>query len=138
MLLYFNKNGQLLEQLEYGPVARVGTTNYKIIAVFEDLDVSTVQSVYVKLYKPDLNHSTFNFDLEMSREDFYFNGESNYFKRNVRYDAYVLDFNDIFGEDFDESLIDMAGVWKSVIIIRGNNYNVQGVAPMNVQSGIGG
>jgi hypothetical protein len=144
MWLYFNKQGQLITSLEHGEPARAGTTAFSIYAVFEDVDSSVFDGyATIKLFKPDLHCSSYPI-LLMKPEVKEFVLQSRETNDNVLpfkqtdspYRGFCFDFADFNSTQDTEVLLDTSGLWKAVIVLIGNNLNVQGVATFNVQDGV--
>lgn len=145
MVLYFNKNGRLLESLEYGNAARTGTTYFKIFAYFEGLEQFT--RAELRLKRPDLDGSEL-FGLEMTPHTFHYNSaiqSSNCFKdRPEGYQGFVFDFNAVEEEDPSDPnhsekvvLLDAPGLWKATITLyddeTNTTFNVVGAIKFNVE-----
>lgn len=144
MWLYFNKQGQLITSLEHGEPARAGTTAFSIYAVFEDVDSSVFDGyATIKLFKPDLHGSSYPILLMKPEvKDFVLqSGEKNdnvlpFKQTDSPYRGFCFDFADFNSTQDKEVLLDTGGLWKAVIVLIGNNLNVQGVATFNVQDGV--
>ena len=139
MLLWFDSNGVLKEQLTYGSPARAGTTDFKIIAHFDGVSADTGT---LKLIKPDLYNSSYPL-LFMSRiEHFEFDSdieESNFFEDGQDYTVFEFDFSDYTGSSQDLIvLLDGPGLWSAVISLYNadTTISVQGLINFNVQTGI--
>ena len=145
MILYFDKNGRLLECLEYGNAARAGTTHFKIFAYFEGLEDFTRADI--KFKRPDLEGSEL-FALNMTPTLFHFNPQvqrSLYFKaRPEGYQGFELDFNSIVEQDPNDPndtdkvvILDMPGVWGATITLyttqENTTYNVAGGLKFTVE-----
>ena len=121
MILYFNKNGQLLEQLEYGSSARVGTTTFSIFAYFEDLDdYSEYNTAMISFKKPDLQGSEYP-DFFMVQNTLTYDPEvqgSDYFKTaNNPYRGFKFDFNSVTSGGIIVKLLDTPGMWEASITL---------------------
>lgn len=132
MLLYFNKNGQLLERLEYGSVPRVGTTEFKIFAYFEDIDLDVYSAALIRFRRPDLEGNTYP-DLFMSSNALIFDDSiehSNYFKETDNpYNGYVFNFNRVISDETIVKMLDTPGNWDASITLINSSggYNVTGI-----------
>lgn len=119
MLLYFNKNGQLLESLEYGSTPRVGTTEFKIFAYFEDLDdYSEYSTAMIRFKKPDLQNSEYP-DLFMTQKILnYADSDTNYFKAaDNPYNGFEFDFDKVSSNGNKVKLLDVPGMWEATITL---------------------
>lgn len=143
MWLYFNENGQLIETLEHGNVARSGTTNFEIFAFFNNVDVPNLFSnATIKLRKPDLSGSEYPL-LLMKLETKRFvkvseSEETNYFEVDKEYTGYYFNFADFNDSQDSEVLLDTPGMWQAVITLIGSDrrLNVQGVVNFYVENGV--
>lgn len=141
MILYFNKNGQLLEQLEYGNVARVGTTNFQIFAYFNDIDLNNYGSALIRFKRPDLNGSEYP-DLFMVLASINYDDTieaSNYFnEENNPYIGYVFDFDTVTDGSGKVVLLDTPGEWEATItLINGaGTNNVIGLVKFMVEGSV--
>lgn len=129
MVLYFNEYGRLLEYLEYGNVARVGTTDFKLFAYFEGMENATLATIRLK--RPDLEGSEYP-DLFMMPDDFIFNPsvqESAYFKTEDNpYPGFVFDFNNVMNNGNKVRVLDTPGRWEATITVYTNDVD----SPANV------
>lgn len=147
MLLHFDRNGALKEILDYGSPARTGTTNFKIIAHFEDTNLITHNVATIKFIKPDMNSTQYpllfmirNMNSFVYDEDI--GGESEYFQDGETYPVFEFDFANFSSEEDLVLLLDTPGLWKAIISLYENSsvnnnqvISVQGVATFNVQRG---
>lgn len=146
MILYFNKYGQLLEQLEYGQSARVGMTDLKIFAYFEGVNVTSIfDSALIRFRRPDLEGSEYP-DLYMQYGRLIFNPAINndregaYFKstggpdQNGVYYGYVFDFSKVTDTEGIVRMLDTPGMWEaSITLIDSSTGNfVTGLVRFNV------
>ena len=157
MLVYFNRDGVLKEQLDsYGNFPRVGSQYFKIFAYFEGLDIKTdYAAAYICLQRPDLNDSSYPV-LFMAQADLKYDpdepdGASAYFTANGgpnpdgSYPCYMFDFGSIInnlGTPFDASddkhvfLLDTPGQWIATITLINSSTqttNVVGTISFNVE-----
>jgi len=119
MILYFNKNGQLLENLEYGSSARVGTTTFKIFAYFEDLDdYSEYSTAMIRFKKPDIQGSEYP-DLFMVQQELNYAGsDAEYFKSEDNpYNGFEFDFDKVSSNGNKVKLLDVPGMWEATITL---------------------
>ena len=138
MWLYFNKNGQLIESIEYGSQARSGTTDFEIFAVFQGVNIDTTYSnATIKLKKPDLDGSEYPLLLMEQKVKVFDHPSTNYFVSGQSYHGYYFDFADFNSAQDNEVLLDTPGLWKAVITLIGANreLNVQGSASFYVMKG---
>ena len=141
MILYFNKNGQLLEQLEYGAVARVGMTKFQIFAYFEGIDLNNYDSALIRFKRPDLNGSEYP-DLFMVQASINYNENiegSDYFKNeNNPYVGYLFDFNTITDGSGIVTLLDTPGQWEASITLVSatGGFNVTGLVRFTVEGSV--
>lgn len=150
MWVYFNSRGQLIDNVEFGDETdrqpSVGTTDFKIFAVFEKVDISPEEPndeiVYnyanIKLIKPDLNHTEYPI-LPMERKRLTYTGNDSFrFRNGENYDGYYFDFGEFVDGQEITSLLDIPGQWEALITLIGNNrrLNVQGMATFTVQQGV--
>ena len=140
MILYFNENGQLLESLEYGNAARVGTTHFKIFAYFEGLEA--FQLATIRFRRPDLQGSEFP-DLFMMPSTLQFDAAielSDYFEDGENYSGFVFDFDEIKSNDEIVHLLDAPGLWEATITVYtdevGTGGNVTGIITFNVEEAV--
>lgn len=132
MILYFNKNGQLLEKLTYGTAPRVGSTNFQIFAYFDELNPNdasyTNYSVAtIRLKRPDLEGSEYP-DLFMTHAVITYDAyiadvsDSN-FEDGVNYYGFVFDFSKVknIEEDTYIKLLDTPGMWQASITLLNNS-----------------
>lgn len=141
MWLYFNSNGQLTTILEHGSPARVGTTNFEIFAVFENItniDQLRNYSATIKLKKPDLTGTEYpTLLMNLSISVFHKNStetDIGDFEDNKTYYGFLFDFGS-FDIDLGEEqvvLLDTDGLWQATINLIKDNLFVQGVATFNV------
>ena len=146
MWLYFNSNGTLVESLEHGPAARAGTTDFQIFAYFQGVDLAINSLATIKLFKPDLTHSSYPL-LAMRRADLKYEkkaGEnSSYFAEDGGphgdgiYPGFLFDFSNFSGDQNVAILLDTPGLWEAVISLYGIDHiiSVQGTSTFNVQYG---
>jgi len=138
MILYFNRNGQLLENLEYGSVARVGTTEFQIFAYFEDYDdYSVYQTAMISFRKPDLSQTVYP-DLFMTKkEDFVFNSSiqtSTHFVNGRTYRGFLFDFGTVRDGASPVPILDTPGTWEASIILENlEDDNVTGIVRFTVE-----
>lgn len=144
MLLYFNKNGQLLEQLEYGSVPRVGMTTFSILAYFQDIDLSDYGAALIRFKRPDINGSEYP-SLFMTRNPSFIydsNVESSrYFNvQNNPYDIYTFNFNTVSDGDSGaiQTLLDTPGMWQASITLvnTSGGSNVTGLVRFMVEGSV--
>lgn len=146
MWLYFNKQGQLITSLEHGEIARAGTTQFSIFAVFEGLDSSIPNiKAAIKLFKPDLYGSSYpvlimdaavkEFVLQTGEDA---NSVLPFKTSDSPYHGFYFDFANFNTSQDTEVLLDTDGLWTAVItLVSGDRtLNVQGVATFNVAQGI--
>lgn len=143
MWLYFNKDGQLLEALTHGNRARSGTTNFKIFAYFDDVDLTLYNLATIKLTKPDLDKTSYpalpmgsgyvTKKFELGEHE-----NSMCFRDGVNYSGFEFDFDNVDDDEDVTVLLDMPGLWEAVITLVGSNrvLNVQGLATFLVENGI--
>ena len=142
MWLYFNSNGQLTTILEHGSPARVGSTNFEIFAAIEGLNETNIADYMatIKFFKPDLTNSSYP-TLLMSNASAIYTGETTgEFTSGETYYGFVFKFNEMIDNNGTEDtsddthvvLLDTDGLWKAVINIIKEGYNVQGTATFNV------
>lgn len=147
MWLCFNSNGALVEPaLQHGPAARAGTTNFQIFAYFQGIDLTVNSLATIKLFKPDLTHSSYPL-LAMRRVDLKYEkkaGEnSSYFAEDGGphgdgiYPGFLFDFSNFSGDQNVAILLDTPGLWEAVISLYGIDHiiSVQGTSTFNVQYG---
>lgn len=147
MWLCFNSNGALVEPaLQHGPAARAGTTNFQIFAYFQGIDLTVNSLATIKLFKPDLTHSSYPL-LAMRRADLKYEkkeGEnSSYFAEDGGphgdgiYPGFLFDFSNFSGDQNVAILLDTPGLWEAVISLYGIDHiiSVQGTSTFNVQYG---
>lgn len=156
MLVYFDQNGVLKEQLDsYGNFPRVGSQYFKIFAYFEGLDLSTdYPAAYLCLQRPDLNDSSYP-ALFMVQAKLYYDpedadGSSAYFRAgggpnpDGSYPCYLFDFASIVNnmgtastsDDSIVTLLDTPGQWLATItLIKAGTgtTNVVGTISFNVE-----
>ena len=132
MILYFNKDGQLLEKLAYNEgTPEAGTNEFSIFAYFEGLneEYQNYQTAMFRLRRPDLQGSEYP-DLFMTKEDLTFDSsieDSNYFKTNGGpnndgvYPGFLFDFRTILDGTEPVILLDMGGVWNASITLHGTD-----------------
>lgn len=147
MLLYFNKNGQLLEKLEYGSAPRVGMTNFQIFAYFADLNsndstYSNYSSAMIRLKRPDLEGSEYP-SLFMRTASITFDEdtagmESNYFEDDTAYYGFIFNFSNVTDGESIIKLLDTPGMWQATITLLNNNTGdfVTGLVEFNVESAV--
>lgn len=140
MLLYFDINGVLKEQLSYGPNARAGTTEFTIYAYFEGYDLTIYDAASLKLRKPDLEETEYP-SLLMERDTLTYHSSiqpSEYFQDGQTYPVYKFDFNDFNVTNDVAILLDTPGLWKAIIFLYGSNRSiaVQGLATFIVENGV--
>lgn len=141
MILYFNKNGQLLEKLDYpsGAEPRVGMTTFQIFAFFEGLDMDDYGAAIIRFRRPDLEGSEYP-NLLMTGYDFNYDSQieaSSYFNdEHGSYRGYLFNFNSIFDDDTNAivQMLDTPGIWEASItlVTRGNGRNVTGLVTFAV------
>ena len=143
MWILFDEQGGLIEQLTHGPDARVGSTNFQLFAVFEDLNISDYYTeATIRFRRPDLQGSEYP-QLFMNRTTLTFHklssdSDSTYFQDNEKYQGYLFDFGN-FTEDEDViTLLDTPGLWEVTITLIGDNRerNVVGLITFNVQESV--
>ena len=132
MILYFNKDGQLLEKLAYNEgTPEAGTNEFSIFAYFEGLneEYQNYQTAMLRLRRPDLQGSEYP-DLFMTKEDLTFDSSienSNYFKTNGGpnndgvYPGFLFDFRTILDGTEPVILLDMGGTWNASITLHGTD-----------------
>lgn len=149
MILYFNKNGQLLEKLEYGSAPRAGTTKFQIFAYFADLqpndgDYDNYSVAMIRLRRPDLEGSEYP-DLFMTTSSITFNSsietsKNNTFQNGTTYYGFVFDFSKIknIQEDAFIKLLDISGMWRATITLMNRNSGnyVTGLVQFNVEGSV--
>ena len=155
MIVYFDKNGVLKEELDsYGNLPRVGSQYFKIFAYFEGLDLSTdYGAAYLHLQRPDLSDSSYpvlfmvqaNLQYDPEKAD----GSSAYFTANGgpnsdgSYPCYLFDFSSIINtmgsetaeDDHIVTLLDTPGQWLATITLINSDTgaaNVVGTISFNV------
>ena len=143
MILYFNKNGQLLEQLEYGAAPRVGMTTLQIFAYFEGIDLNSYGAAIIRFRRPDLEGSEYP-NLFMVRCNFTYDSSvesSDYFKvANNPYGGYIFRFDtvkdDISGEII--TMLDTPGIWEATIVLvnSAGGRNVVGMVKFSVAGSV--
>ncbi|MCR4661683.1 MAG: hypothetical protein K5765_06790 [Clostridia bacterium] len=144
MWLYFNEQGQLLKKLEHGEHARVGTTQFSIFAVFENITVDNIGNTIatIKLKKPDLTGSEYPLLLmESVSQEFELIGSENannvlpFKTSDSPYVGFKFDFASFLENQDLQVLLDTPGLWEATItLVSSNNLlNVQGVATFEVQ-----
>lgn len=143
MLIWFDNTGALRKNLDYGSPARVGTTNFKIIAYFDDIS-SSFNTATIKFIKPDYDSSQYPL-LFMQRNsgEFLYEGESipDYFQNGETYSpTFEFDFSHFSTDQDLLILLDTPGMWQAVVTLYSSDPNaeivsVQGVAKFNVQNG---
>ena len=122
MILYFNKNGQLLESLEYGIAPKVGETNFKIFAYFEDMPGYTNATVNFKL--PNIKRTEirnvvmdpypFNYDSSIEK--------SKYFKEEDNpYSGFIFDLEQAVENDEYLDFLSHPGMWLASITLFNPN-----------------
>ena len=139
MLLYFDKTGQLLEQLDYGQHPRVGSTNLTIFAYFDELDVEHVYtSALIKFKRPDLEGSEYP-SLFMVASCLHYNSSiesSNYFSSSNTggYRGFAFDFSKIRSDDQIVKMLDTPGMWEASITLINSStgFNVTGLIKFSV------
>lgn len=144
MWLYFDKTGKLLEKLEHGNPARSGTADFEIFAYFEGLEGEDIlPQAIIKLYKPDLNESSYAPILMDKKQDVEFvlmSGEqAQYFKNKEKYSGFYLDFSSFVANDDVFIALDTPGNWRAVITIlslKDRFFNVLGEVVFNVEPGV--
>jgi len=149
MILYFNKNGQLLEKLEYGSAPRAGTTKFQIFAYFADLqpndgNYDNYSVAMIRLRRPDLEGSEYP-DLFMTTSSITFNSsietsKNNTFQNGTTYYGFVFDFSKIknIQEDAFIKLLDISGMWRATITLMNRNSGnyVTGLVQFNVEGSV--
>ena len=146
MILYFNKNGQLLERLEYGTQPRVGMTTFSIFAYFEGIDLSDYGAAIIRFKRPDLQGSEYP-SLFMQRfNTFVYRASieaSNYFKEaNNPYDGYRFNFATIHDDALNPNgivqILDTPGMWEASITLinSGSGRNVTGLVRFSVGNAV--
>lgn len=149
MLVYFDENGVLKEQLDsYGNLPRVGSQFFKIFAHFDNIDIKDEYNVaYITLQKPDMDETQYPI-LFMSQADLTYDDsipdtESDYFSNGVHYPCYVFDFGSVVNDkgtvntDDDQviTLLDTPGQWLATITLVNSETgasNVVGSISFNV------
>ena len=141
MILYFNKNGQLLEQLEYGSAPRVGMTTFQIFAYFNGIDIENYGTALIRLKRPDLEGSEYpdmymvsynlNYDSQVESSNYFSSTNNPYSGFNFNFDAVTDEYGRIF-------LLDTPGMWEAsitLIAINGGS-NVTGLVRFNVGASV--
>ena len=136
MLVWFDKNGILKEQLDsYGNPARVDSQYFKILAYFDGIDLSTYGAAFVHLRRPDIKGSSYPVLFMYKSLDFvYQNGisdtPSSYFVNGQRYPCFVFDFSTIRDLDYGDivTLLDTPGIWEATITLISASSKVKNVA----------
>ena len=144
MLLYFDNNGILKEIKTYGSPARTGTTNFKIIAYFDGVDIEN-DSATIKFVKPDYNSTPYPLlfmikNMSSFVYDSSIGGESEYFTNGETYPVFEFDFANFSSSEDILLLLDTPGLWKAVIslydtTVDTQTISVQGEVTFNVESG---
>lgn len=142
MILYFDENGELKEQLTYGNAARSGTTDFKIFAFFSYLDWERFQFASIKFRKPDLRQTEYP-ALLMSKHNFEYHSEiqhSEYFQDGQRYVGFIFDFDNFNAIEDVPILLDTPGMWQATISLYGTDRTiyVQGMVTFMVEAGVYG
>lgn len=154
MLVYFNENGVLKEQLDsYGNLPRVGSQYFKIFAYFENVDLNNYGAAYIRLQRPDINDSEypvlFMVQADLAYEDGISDSPSKYFapnggpNANQTYPCYLFDFSSIMDaadpenpdDDHIVTLLDTPGQWQATITLISTTTgatNVVGTISFNV------
>ena len=149
MILYFNKNGQLIEKLEYGSVPRAGTTKFQIFAYFDGLqpndgDYENYAVAMIRLKRPDLEGSEYP-DLFMTTSSIVFDSsieqsKNNTFQNGVVYYGFVFDFSKIrnIEENGFIKLLDISGMWRATITLMNRNSGnyITGLLQFNVEGSV--
>lgn len=145
MWLYFNNKGQLITSLEHGSPARVGSTNFYIFAVVQDISEDNIDEYMatLKLFKPDLMGSSYP-TLVMTNAKMTFTaldgeGDTGAFTGGDYY-GFLFRFNEMVDNNGTETteddtnivLLDTDGLWQAVINVISDSYNVQGTATFSV------
>ena len=154
MLLWFNKNGVLKEQLNYGATARVGTQNFKIFVYFDTSNDTDYTEVYgaaaIKFQRPDLENTEYptlmmtkakiTFDKDMTEDGDNYSG---LFEDGTKYTGYVFDFSKIKDTSLNSivTMLDTPGLWKATVsLISGDSEtavnNVVGLFTFNVEGSV--
>lgn len=134
MWLYFNSKGQMTQSLEHGPIPNVGTTNFSIFAVFENINIYTNDDYVASLtlIKPDL-YTTILSPLVMENKNEIFVLDPNYgenvsnvlpFQNGKEYFGFELDFANLTENQEVVSMFDMPGEWRATITIQNIKKNV--------------
>ena len=153
MLVYFDENGVLKEQLDsYGNLPRVGSQYFKIFAYFDGIDLDSYGAAYIRFQRPDLSDSSYPI-LFMVQADLTYDPEipdgiSQYFSENGgpnngTYPCYLFDFSQIINienkddpdDDHVVTLLDTPGQWIATITLLDSvsgATNVVGTISFNV------
>ena len=144
MLLYFDKNGVLKEQLTYGKGGFVGDTTLQIFAYFEEIDDFDIyNSAYIRFYRPDLGNSEYpalflsqvNLTYDSEIESNYFSGSGGPNHDGV-YPCYLFDFSKIQDSEDIVTLLNIPGLWRATITllsVGSGAANVNGMFTFNVE-----
>ena len=158
MLIYFNENGVLKEQLDsYGNLPRVGSQYFKIFAYFENIDLNNYGAAYIRLQRPDISDSEYPVLFMVQADLDYENGisdsPSEYFTPdggpNIdhTYPCYMFDFSSIMDiadpenseDDHIVTLLDTPGQWQATITLISTTTgatNVVGTISFNVDGAV--
>lgn len=143
MILYFNKNGQLLERLEYGQQPRVGMTAFQIFAYFDGINLDEYGAALIRFKRPDINGSEYP-DLFMNRAQIFYDKtieQSNFYNEdNNPYVGYIFDFSEVMNDETIVTMLDTPGMWQASITLvntRGGS-NVTGLIQFPVGGAVSG
>ncbi len=135
----FNQEGQKLYAVDTGNLAHAGTNDYEIYAVFQEVDLRVYNGASLKLYRPDINNSSYP-PLAMTPhtdtgDGIVYDGPENpFFMRNFKYQGFYFSFTSP-----STILLDMAGLWRAVITLYSaanpTLRNVVGKLAFNVGNG---
>lgn len=140
--ILFNEEGQKLYEINTGNLARAGSNDFEIYAVFQNVNLAVYATASIKLYRPDLSNSSYA-PLSMvpktglgADDGIVFDGDTNpYFTVGVKY--YGFYFNFAYPNTV---LLDTSGLWNAVVTLysinNANLRNVVGRVAINVGYGI--
>lgn len=137
----FNKNGQFISSYNVGGLPFAGGNEFSIFAIFKELNVAEdgdYTGGSIKLYKPDLEQTSYVPFNMVVQENVVFDGETN--ANLVNGQAYNGVYFDFEQQDADNPLLDTAGLWRAVITlfnpVNANIRKVIGSVTFDVGNGI--
>ena len=137
MWIWLDKTGRVKQYLMHGPAPVAGDTDFQIFAYFDGLDTSFYDYASIKFRRPDINGSTFEFQMSKVTMPYVYSSSdgsmSKFNENNSPYTGFLFDFSDFTSEQEETCYLDTPGLWKASIALQGQGrVKVSGMITFNV------